>query len=253
VTSRPPAADVNLILFESEEIDRPLDRGDPRAAHILQVLRRRPGDTFDAGIVNGPRGRGTLIAVGPAGLTLSFEWGEPPRPLPPITLVVGLPRPQSARDILRDGTSLGVAAMHFVSTDRADPSYGHSTLWTSGEWRRRLIAGAEQAFDTRLPEVTWGRPLRTQVETVAGSALRLALDHYEAAAALPEAVASARAGPRGPGAVLAFGPERGWADSERAFLRGAGFSLVHLGSRVLRTETAVTAAVMLVRAGLELM
>ena len=48
--------------------------------------------------------------------------------------------------------------------------------------------------------------------------------------------------------ALAFGPERGWSNAERAALRGAGFSFGHLGPRVLRLETAVTAAVALMKA-----
>lgn len=250
-TNLPVQVCVNLILFEPAEIDRPLPSSDPRAVHLLQVLRRREGDPFDAGIINGPRGRGTLAAIGTEALTLSFVWSGEPPPLSPITLVVGLPRPQTARDILRDGTSLGVAAMHFVRTDKGEASYAHSTLWTSGEWRRQLIAGAEQAFDTRLPEVTWARPLLEVVSQLPARVLRVALDHYEAGETL--AKCPLPADPLSPSLVLAFGPERGWSNAERAALRGAGFALAHLGSRVLRTETAVTAAVTLVKARLGMM
>jgi RsmE family RNA methyltransferase len=52
--------------------------------------------------------------------------------------------------------------------------------------------------------------------------------------------------------VLAFGSERGWSAAERDFLRTKNFFLVHLGSRVLRTETAVVTAVALVKARLGL-
>jgi 16S rRNA (uracil1498-N3)-methyltransferase len=245
---------VNLILFEPGEIVLPLPRSDPRAEHLLRVLGRHEGETFDAGLVNGPRGKGTLVAIGAAALTLSFAWGAAP-PLPaPITLIIGLPRPQTARDILRDATSLGVAAMHFVTADKGEPSYQRSTLWTSGEWRRHLILGAEQAFDTRLPEVTCGRSLLEVIGRLSDLAVRVALDHYEAPAALTKCRLIAdtpTAAP--PELVLAFGPERGWSNAERAALRGAGFALAHLGSRVLRTETAVVAAVTLARAQLGLM
>jgi RsmE family RNA methyltransferase len=233
---------MNLILFTAAEIARPLPCDDRRAVHLLRVLRRREGDAFDAGLINGPRGKGTVIAISPEALTLSFVWGAEPPPLNPLILIVGLPRPQTARDILRDATSLGVAAIHFVVTEKGERSYAGSTLWTSDEWRRHLIAGAEQAFDTRLPEITHGRRLIEATAALPPDATRLALDNYDASGPLSLQSLSAGA------IALAFGPERGWSNAERTTLRGAGFSFVHLGARVLRLETAVTAAVALMKA-----
>lgn len=227
---------MNLILFEPGETAAPLPRTDPRAQHLLDVLRRRVGDTFDAGLVNGPRGKGTLLTLGDATLTLSLVWSAEPPPLPPVTLLIGLPRPQTARDILRDATTMGVAAIHFVRTEKSEHSYAQSTLWTTGEWRRHLLAGAAQAFDTRLPEVTWGRTLAELAATLPPHSTRLALDNYEATIPLGSAVAAAK-----PPAVLALGPERGWGAEDRAWLRAHGFTLAHLGTRVLRVETAVLA------------
>ncbi|MDD2765327.1 MAG: RsmE family RNA methyltransferase [Opitutaceae bacterium] len=239
---------MNLILFESAETARPLPCRDPRAAHLLQVLRRRQGDTFDAGLINGPRGKGTLAAIGPDALTLVFTWEAEPPPLDPITLIIGLPRPQTARDILRDATSLGVAAMHFVATGKGESGYAQSTLWSSGEWRRHLIAGAEQAFDTRLPEVTHGRPLLEVAASLSAGGTRVAFDNYEAA--LPLEQLEFGTPPHPPAFVLAVGAERGWSAADRTLLRGTGFVFAHLGPRVLRTETAVTAAVTLLKARL---
>ncbi|MBI4625748.1 MAG: 16S rRNA (uracil(1498)-N(3))-methyltransferase [Verrucomicrobia bacterium] len=239
---------MNLILFEPHEIDAPLPRRDRRAAHILDVLRRRVGDTFDAGLVNGPRGKATLAALDAHALSLTFAWGAPPSPPDPITLLIGLPRPQTARDILRDATTLGVAALHFVTTEKSEPNYARSTLWSSGEWRRHLILGAEQAFDPRLPEVSHGRPLGECIAALPSAAARLALDNYES----PQPVAVCHLMDDKP-VVLAIGPERGWSAAERALLRASGFAFCHLGPRVLRTETAVVAALALVRAKLGLL
>ena len=244
---------MNLILFTSGEIARPLPREDRRAVHLLRVLRRRVGDSFDAGLVNGPRGKGTLVAAGPEALTLSFAWGAEAPPPDPLILIIGLPRPQTARDILRDATSLGVAAIHFVTTEKGESSYGTSTLWTSGEWQRHVIAGAEQAFDTRLPEVSHGRLLLEAIAALTPATIRLALDHYEATGPLSALSLSAGRVDAPPPVALAFGPERGWSNAERAALRGAGFAFGHLGARVLRLETAVTAAVALIKAGRGLM
>lgn len=230
---------MNLILFEAAEIDRPLPRDDARARHLLAVLRRREGDSFDAGLVDGPRGKGTLVAIGADGLRLAFSWGPPPPALHPITLLVGLPRPQTARKILQEATALGVRALHFVRTEKGDVGYAQSSLWRSGEWRRQLRAGAEQAFATRLPETTHGQDLAGATAAL-GPGTRLALDNYEAAAPLG---AAALAEP----VTIAIGPERGWSTAERDLLRDRDFALAHLGSRILRTETACVAAVAIVK------
>ena len=245
---------MNIILFDQTEVEQPLPRNDPRATHLLDVLRRREGATFDAGLVDGPRGKGTVVAIGAEALTLSFAWGAPPPSLDPITLIVGLPRPQTARKILQEATALGVTAMNFVATEKSEASYAHSTLWSSGEWRRHLIAGAEQAFDTRLPQITWTRSLAEVVAALPPTTTRLALDHYEAASTLPgcHLIDDNQTGAPSANAVLAFGPERGWSARDRAFLRANGFALAHLGPRVLRTETAVVAAVAIVKARLGL-
>jgi RsmE family RNA methyltransferase len=245
---------LNLVLFEPAEISSPLPRSDPRACHVLDVLRRSPGDAFDVGLVNGPRGRATLTAVKQEFLTLSFAWGEAPPPLSPLTLLIGLPRPQTARKILQDATALGACALHFVTAARAEPSYADSTLWSSGEWRRHLMAGAAQAFCTRLPEVTFARKLNDAIAGLSPQAVRVALDNYESAASLAitlKLLATANtAEPAAPSVVLALGSERGWTGAERDLLRTNGFALAHLGSRVLRTETACVAAIAIVKSTL---
>lgn len=226
-------------------MDLPLPRRDPRAQHILKVLRRGPGDSFDAGLLNGPRGKGTLVSVQAEHLSLAFAWGKPPPPLCPLVLLIGLPRPQTARDILREATALGVSALHFIRTERGEPGYADSTLWRSGAWVEHLISGAAQAGCTRLPEVTHGHTLPETIESLPAGAVRFALDNYEAEAALTACNLSGQQP-----AVLALGAERGWSTVERQSLRQGGFTLVHLGERVLRTETACIAAITLLKAKL---
>ncbi len=242
---------MNLVLFEPAELTAPLPRNDPRALHILDVLRRREGDTFDAGLINGPLGKGTLASIAADALTLTFAWGPPSAPLPPTTLLIGLPRPQTARDILRDATTLGATCIHFVATERTDPNYATSTLWTTGEWRRHCLTGAAQAFDTRIPKVTWTHTLSSSITTLSSSLnvkKRLALDNYEASTSLQVChLISDKLADQIGGLVLAIGPERGWGPTDRAALRTAGFTLAHLGARVLRVETAVVAALAITR------
>jgi 16S rRNA (uracil1498-N3)-methyltransferase len=232
---------VNLILFEPGEIHAPLARSDPRAIHVLSILRRSEGDRFDAGIVNGPRGKATLSAITPEALVFLFEPVNPAVPADPIHVIVALPRPQTARKILGEATSLGVASIRFFPSEKGEPGYASSTLWKTGEWRRHLLVGAAQAFDTRLPEIFHDGTLGDSIEALVGAGTRIALDNYEAPRRLTPAGIF-------PPVVLAFGPERGWSAAERDQLRAAGFQLAHLGTRVLRTETAVVAALAVVKA-----
>lgn len=237
---------MNLVLFTPEEISQALPRSDPRAEHLLSVLNRQAGDSFDAGVINGARGRGVLQSIQTDRLVLSFTWGSTPPQPEPTTLIVGLARPQTARDILRDATTLGVAAIHFVSTDKAERSYARSSLWTTEEWKRQLISGAAQAFSTLIPEVSCNCSLAEKLALLPAAGRRLALDNYEATGPL-SALNLAHDSP----VVLVLGPERGWSDADRALLRAHRFDLVHLGPRVLRCETAVIAALTLVRAARE--
>jgi 16S rRNA (uracil1498-N3)-methyltransferase len=232
---------LNLVLFEPSEIGRPLSRMDPRAVHILEILRRKEGDLFDAGIVDGARGKGTVAAVGPETLSFAFAAVEEPAPADPIHLLVALPRPQTARKILGEATSLGVASIRFFPSEKGEPGYATSTLWTTTEWRRHLLDGAAQAFDTRIPVVLHAPSLADSAASLPAGCARIALDNYEAARRMAPGGAAAPI-------VLAFGPERGWSAAERDFLRGNGFELAHLGGRVLRTETAVVAAISIAKA-----
>lgn len=238
---------MNLILFESAELDAPLPRNDRRAKHILEVLRRHEGDTFDAGLVNGPRGKAAVRHIGADVLTLGFAFDIAPPPPSPLALIIGLPRPQTARDILRDATTLGAGTLHFVVTEKTDPNYARSQLWQNAEWRRHVIAGAEQAFDTRIPSVTCGQTLASILAALPSGGTRLALDNYEASQPLSAIAVSASA------TTLAFGPERGWSATDRALLREHHFTFAHLGPRVLRAESAVIAALALTQAKLGLM
>lgn len=239
---------MNLVLFERDEISRPLRADDPRALHLRSVLRRANDEPFDCGIVDGPRGRATITQQDDAGLHLAYEWGAEPPPLDPVWLLVGLPRPASARRILNEVAAFGVAGIIFFPTEKGEPSYASSSLWTRGEARGYLLAGVAQAFCTRVPECRLVENLTAAFTTVPDLApTRVALDNYEAVA--PLAQVATRATP----ALIAIGAERGWSAPERKTLREAGFVLAHLGRRVLRTETACIAGLAVLKARLGLL
>lgn len=233
---------MNIVLFTSDEANQPLPRTDARARHIVDVLRRVPGDSLDAGLINGPRGKATVEAVTADELVLSFVWEQDvPRP-ELITLIAGLCRPQTSRRVLREAATVGVARMLFVHTDRGESTYADSSLWTTQEYQRHVRTGVEQAFATQLPSVQVGMDLAAAM-TAAPAETRIALDNYEGIAPLHRICV-----PMARSLVLAVGPERGWSAAERDLLRQADFQLAGLGHRVLRAETAVVAALSVLKA-----
>ena len=235
---------MNLILFAEPADTYRLATSDPRLEHVRGVLRLGEGDTFVVGVANGPRGEAKITRLDRAEAILDVCWERETRPPPPpLHLVLAIPRPATARKVLFDGTTLGVRAFHFFEAEKGDPAYRRSRLWTDRGWERQIWLGAEQAFETYLPPVHQRDRLGTALEQLPKDATRLALDPYEATTAL----ATAPLDPALPTA-LAIGGERGWSARERALLRENGFTLCSLGKRVLRVETAVTAALALATA-----
>lgn len=230
---------MNLILFETAAAEATLPPKDPRVSHLREILRLRPGDQFDVGVANGPRGKATLLTDDTGGIKLSFSWQETAtNDLLPIRLLSGLPRPQTARKILQQASAVGVSSIEFFGADKGEPSYADSKLWTTEEWRRHVVRGVEQAFCCFLPEVRLAKDLESALgQMVLDGAIRLALDVYESDAPLTPSAANGT-----DPIALAVGSERGWSARERDVLRAAGFRFHHLGGRVLRQESACVAA-----------
>jgi 16S rRNA (uracil1498-N3)-methyltransferase len=237
---------MNIILFSKHELNKPLSLKDTRAIHILSVLKCQKGSSFDAGIINGPKGKAKIREIKEDRLYLDFQFEREIACLYPITLIVGLSRPQTVRKILRESTSLGLGRIYFVQTEKGEKSYAKSRLWTKGEYKNVLKSGAEQAFCTKLPEVKLFSSLTKCLDLIqVKDSDRIALDNYEAKMALSEYSLKTNK------CIIFAGPERGWSSSERNHLRENGFTLVHLGKRVLRTETAclISSALILARWG----
>ncbi|GHU81330.1 ribosomal RNA small subunit methyltransferase E [Spirochaetia bacterium] len=246
---------MNLILFEDYELGKPLSRRDERAVHLLKVLHKKAGDTFDAGVLGGDRGTGAIEAVRLDGIFFTLDLNEEPPKRTPIRIAVGFPRPIQLRRLLRDLANLGVETVDLVGTELGEKSYRNTKLLDDGGARAAMVEGAAQARDTRLPVLTaypdledwlrdrpWDRPLDTGALDPAyqpGPVL-IAADNVRSEGSLANLTQAS------PSAVLTVGSERGWSDRERDLLEDAGFVRLSMGSRALRTETACVAAAILI-------
>ena len=264
---------MNIILFNSAEIGKPLARRDDRTLHLLKVLHKKAGDTFDAGVLGGNMGLGRIEAIRLDGsIIYSLDLKEEPPARYPIRIAVGFPRPIQIKRLLRDLSNLGLEAVDIIGTELGEKSYRDTKLLVDGGAQAALVEGATQARDTGIPvlsvyqnlegwlsEQPWEkRAQQSGIETSGNkqhlqrssqqwsvysgafkSPLLIALDNVRPEGSL--ALLSALGQPM----VLAVGCERGWSDRERDDLEKSGFLRLSMGLRALRTETACLAAAVL--------
>ena len=243
---------MNLILFENRELGKPLPRRDERTIHLIKVLKKKPGDSFDAGVLGGQRGTGRIEKINLDGSILfSLQLNENPPPRFPIRVAVGFPRPIQLRRLLRDISSLGAESIDLMGTELGEKSYRDTKLLNDGGAQAALIEGAVQARDTSIPVLTVYASLEQWLEeqpwipkaAVFGTPKSLMPGPILVAAdnVRPDGTMS-RLSPTMRPMVVAVGSERGWSDQERVMLDSAGFMRLSLGNRALRTETACVAA-----------
>jgi 16S rRNA (uracil1498-N3)-methyltransferase len=96
------------------------------------------------------------------------------------------------------------------------------------------IEAAEQCGRTRVPQIAEPVPLKRLIAEI--DPARHVYFADESGGDPP--AATFREGP----AMILIGPEGGFADEERAFVRASGASAISLGPRILRAETAALAA-----------
>ena len=152
----------------------------------------------------------------------------------PITLMQALPKGDKFDLILQKGTELGITAFQPLTSRYSIPELPTQRLATRlARWQKIVQEACRQSRRDLVPEVRPPVPLQAAIEQAASQELKLML--WEAADQ-PLTEALPKAAPRQ--VVILAGPEGGFATDEANLARTAGFIPVHLGPRILRTETA---------------
>lgn len=230
---------MNICLFSSEEINKPLSVKDERGEHIVRVLHKKEGDTFTAGIIGGKAGIATIISITDV-ISFSFEPVSDGKKLNPLKMIIGFPRPIQLKRLLRDVAGLGVSEVHLTGTELGEKSYMQSTLVEKGSAYKMLLDGTVQAGSTHVPELFLHKTLNECLESFDSDDIKIALDNVNPACSLT--VAMKNYTDKKQEVIAAIGSERGWTDRERKMLEEAGFVRCGMGERILRTETAATVA-----------
>ncbi|MDR1748190.1 MAG: 16S rRNA (uracil(1498)-N(3))-methyltransferase [Spirochaetaceae bacterium] len=240
---------MNIVLFSAEEISRPpfigaLSLRDERGRHILKILRKKSGDTFGAGIIDGPIGTAVIEEISGDAIRFRFIPERESPPLYPVCLLVGFPRPIQLKRLLRDAASLGVSGIRLMGTELGEKSYMDSTLVERGGAYTSLLEGTVQSGTTKVPALELYRSVEECLASVTGPNMKLVMDNVRPRFSLSQDICKEAGADSGASPVyLAVGSERGWTDRERELFAAEGFLSCGLGGRILRTETAVTAAV----------
>ena len=235
---------MNIILIEKGDSFFPFS--DERALHIKKILHLKEGESFRAGIINGDEGKATIESITEDGISFNFMSISDASMLYPITLIVGQTRPICMKRILREAVSLGVERIFLPITELGEKSYQGSSLYTSGEYKNILLDGAMQSGFTGVSETRLFSSVNEAIKEAEKVDVKLLLDNQIGAKKL------SKMDLKGKSVVLAIGPERGWSNKERELFISSNYEPTLIGSRILRTETAVPSSVMLALSRMDL-
>jgi 16S rRNA (uracil1498-N3)-methyltransferase len=210
----------------------------PEGRHASDVMRLRPGEPVLLGDGAGTLATGEVLAARKGQLEVrvsAVEHAAPPEPR--FTLVQALAK--GDRDLLavEVATELGIDEVVPWQAERSVSRWrGDREERSRRRWEQTLLAATKQARRATVPALAPPADRQAVVDRIARADLALVL-HEEAS----EPLAGLDV-PQTGDVVLVVGPEGGISPAETEAFVAAGGRAVRLGSTVLRTSTAGSAA-----------
>lgn len=222
---------------DSLQPGRALIRG-AGAIHLTRVLRAEPGQQYEL-VVEGRLYLARIIRAAPQ--VVEWELQEElfvPAPAPPLILAAALFKFDRFEWMLEKATELGASGILPLVLRRTEVHLAKAAPRRLERWRTIVKEAAQQSRRLDWPVI---EPARSLADLLASplSGRRLLLSEPPAGAPFPPS-----SGPM----VLLTGPEGGFAPDEMQAAIAADFCAVSLGPRVLRSETAILAALALATA-----
>jgi 16S rRNA (uracil1498-N3)-methyltransferase len=220
---------------------------DGEAAHHLgRVLRAQPGQVYELSDGNRVRlGRVASVTRDEVEFAL-LEEARSYQPAVHTTLLLAIVKFDAFEWALEKATELGVGTVVPVAAARCEKGLIAGAAKRAERWQKILAGASEQSRRVRVPELREATRSANALRTISAN-LRILLSEREDATPLREILT----GQRPATAALAIGPEGGWTDEEFADAGTAGFREASMGKMILRTETAVTAALACLNFALE--
>lgn len=210
---------------------------DDAAHHLGRVLRAQTGQLYE--LSDGERvWLGRIDKVGRDRLEFALVEELPAhQPGLDVSLLLSVVKFDMFEWAIEKATELGVTTIVPLAAARSEKALLSAAAKRAQRWEKILLEASQQSRRVRVPVLAE----LTKPEIALGSqkdGLRAMLSERTGAASIRKVLD----GQRQAKATLAIGPEGGWTDFEFETARRSGFQEVSLGKLILRTETAVVAA-----------
>ena len=214
--------------------------------HLVRVLRLRPGDVVIAADGRGAAYQVRLLALGAAatGVIVAPAPAAAESALA-ISLIQGVPKGDKMEAIVRATTELGVARILPVLSERTVVRLD-ARQWRerARRWQRVAAEATKQCGRGVVPSVEAPRPFAEWIARDDAADVRLCAWEGDGT---PLRGLVERPGTPARRASVIVGPEGGLTAAEVDLARDAGYTVVSLGARILRTDTAAVTLVALVQ------
>jgi 16S rRNA (uracil1498-N3)-methyltransferase len=207
------------------------------AHHLGRVLRAQTGQLYE--LSDGQRvWLGRVESVGRDRLQFALVEELPAvHPSLDVTLLLSVVKFDSFEWAIEKATELGVSTIIPVAAERSEKALLAAATKRAERWKKILLEASQQSRRVSVPVL--GDVARPEIAfSSVKDCLGVMLSERSTAPPLRKVLEPERAAR----AVLAIGPEGGWTDSEFAAALKCGFLEASLGRLILRTETAVIAA-----------
>lgn len=209
-----------------------------QAYHLSRVLRVRPGQLYE--LSDGKQLWLSRVSSLERGL-VHFDLVEPlpiVEPFLAVLILLAIVKYDRLEWCLEKAAELGVAEILPVAARRSEARLVQAAAKRRPRWQKILLESAQQGRRLGVPALSESARFSRAVDVVRAD-LKIVFSESSEAPPLKTVLRSATNPHR---VALAIGPEGGWTNEELRTAREHGFREASLGRSVLRTETAVIAA-----------
>lgn len=218
------------------------------ATHISRVLRMEKGDTLVIMDGKGNLFESTIENIHYKEVKVKINKGIPPLPSSPIEISLGqaLIKSHPMDYLIQKTTELGISSIALFYSERtvikSKPDHLRNKM---DRWMEIMKSSCRQCGRATLPTLNPPLPFEEIIKNAPGKkTLRILLWENEDKTDLKKVLRSTRPLPH---ILTMVGPEGGFTGNEINLARQAGFKIVSLGKRILRTETAAVSLVSIIQ------